>query len=211
MIERTTTTTTINKDVEARLHWKPFGNVVEAKVEHITGIVFEAPVTGKAHKGADGDHKEAVKCYNCGGNHHTLKCPKPVMSKKAEPSVITGLGAATGAAGAAGGAGGSGAYVVKRISAGRAQHEDDNRKVRVTNLAEDCNGDKLRSLFASQGLIERFFLMTDRETRRCKGVAFISYMKRESALKACMNLDKYGFEHMVISVEMADGTIPGKN
>lgn len=182
--------------------------MVEAKVDRITGIVFEPPVTGKAHKdGSDATtgRRDAVKCYNCGGNHHTLKCTKPVKSKAAEATVITGHGAAT-VEGSADKEGGSRAYVVKRVAAGRTPREDDDRKVKVCNLSEDCDEGKLKDLFATQGRIERLFVMTDRDTRKCKGIAFISYMKRESALKACANLNKFGFEHMVIAVEMADGT-----
>ena len=204
-MERTTVTTTHNKAIEARRSWKKFGNLVEANVEHYHGIVFERPIVGKASKGTS-EHKDIVKCYNCGGNHHTLKCPNPIKAK--EVGVITGFGAATVDTAAAASGSKAGTYKVVRTAGGRQPHEDDNRKVRVTNLSEDCNGDALKRLFARQGLIERFFLMRDKATGACKGVAFISYFNRKDALKACMNLDKFGFEHMVISVEMADGTAP---
>ena len=54
---------------------------------------------------------------------------------------------------------------------------------------------ELRDLFERFGRVTRVFLAKDRETGRAKGFAFISFMDRADAAKACSKMDgcKFSF------------------
>ncbi|KAJ1728379.1 translation initiation factor eIF3 subunit g [Coemansia biformis] len=159
-----------------------------------------------------------ILCRICRQDHFTAKCPyKDTLVPLEE---ITG--AASGAAGsgeaAAGGAAGAGeaknAYVPPHMRAGgRAaasasfdplgEKRDDLPKIRITNLSEYTQDEDIKSLCRPFGPVSRVFLATDRDTRMCKGYAFVTFYDYESAERAIAKLHGYGFDHLILNVEWA--------
>jgi translation initiation factor 3 subunit G len=66
--------------------------------------------------------------------------------------------------------------------------------------------DELRQIFEHFGRVTRVFLAKDRETGRAKGFAFISFVDRADAARACEKLDQYGYKHLILRVEFAKRT-----
>ena len=62
---------------------------------------------------------------------------------------------------------------------------------------------ELRDIFERFGRVTRVFLAKDRETGRAKGFAFISYVDRADASRACDRLDGFGYKHLILKVEFA--------
>ncbi|KAJ2974252.1 hypothetical protein NQ176_g6158 [Zarea fungicola] len=80
---------------------------------------------------------------------------------------------------------------------------DDFATLRVTNVSEMAEESELRDMFERFGRVTRVFLAKDRETGMAKGFAFISYVDREDAVKACNKMDGFGFKHLILRVEFA--------
>lgn len=66
---------------------------------------------------------------------------------------------------------------------------DDLATLRVTNVSEFAEEQDLRDMFERFGRVTRVFLAKDKETGRAKGFAFISYMDRADAARACEKMD----------------------
>jgi translation initiation factor 3 subunit G len=62
---------------------------------------------------------------------------------------------------------------------------------------------ELRDLFERFGRVTRVFLAKDRDTGRAKGFAFISFVDRADAARACDKLDGHGYKHLILKVEFA--------
>ncbi|ETS82590.1 Eukaryotic translation initiation factor 3 subunit G [Pestalotiopsis fici W106-1] len=163
---------------------------------------------------------KTVKCRICNGEHFTARCPykdtmAPVgaegaadpaagMGDEPAPSSAGGLGAKKGSyvppalrnGGGAAGAGG------ERMG-GKFGERDDFATLRVTNVSEMAEEGELRDMFERFGRVTRVFLAKDRETGLAKGFAFISFVDREDAVKACNKMDGYGFKHLILRVEFA--------
>ncbi|KAL0486305.1 eIF3-S4 [Acrasis kona] len=80
---------------------------------------------------------------------------------------------------------------------------DQSHTVRVSNLSDMITEQDLRNVFGKVGLLERVFLVTDRETRISKGFAFITYSTRAEAEKAIEKLNHLKWDHLILSVEWA--------
>lgn len=52
----------------------------------------------------------------------------------------------------------------------------------------------------------RVFLAKDRETGRAKGFAFVSFADRDDAGKACVKMDGFGYNNLILRVEFAKKT-----
>lgn len=162
-------------------------------------------------------------CRICKGEHFTSKCPykdtlqpldelassleavkleTPDLSGASTPEPSVGGGPAKytpphlrnkapGAAGAAVG-----------VSESR-ERRDDNCTLRVTNLSEDVVDNDIHDLFRRFGSITRVFLARDRETRLCKGFAFVSFADREDAERAQQAINGYGYDNLILRVEFA--------
>ncbi|KKA27568.1 hypothetical protein TD95_001452 [Thielaviopsis punctulata] len=160
-----------------------------------------------------------VKCRICSGEHFTARCPfKDTMAPAdGAADVAAGMGDELSAAGGPAAAGvKKGSYVPPALRNGGAAaagermgggskfgERDDLATLRVTNVSEFAEEDELRKLFERFGRVTRVFLAKDRESQRAKGFAFVSYVDREDAAKACQRLDGFGFRHLILRVEFA--------
>lgn len=162
-----------------------------------------------------------VKCRICQGEHFTARCPyKDTMAPVGgdnEPAADPMAEDGEATAPKSGGLGtGSGGYVPphlrKGASAGAGERmggkfeRDDLATLRVTNVSELAEEQELRDLFERFGRVTRVFLAKDRETGRAKGFAFISFVDRAEAARACEKMDGFGYRHLILRVEFAKRT-----
>lgn len=154
----------------------------------------------------------SVKCRICQGDHYTARCPykdslKPVDGGDADPAarvmdeVDNGPGTST-----------NGKYVPMHMRKGAGPGEtmngvrggrDEFPTLRVTNLSEDAEEEDLKALFGRAGRVARVFLARDKDTRRVKGFAFISFYDRREAEIAQKNMDGFGYDNLILRVEFS--------
>ena len=79
-------------------------------------------------------------------------------------------------------------------------------RTNISQVSEMAEEQDLRDIFERFGRVTRVFLAKDRETGRAKGFAFISFVDRADAAKACDKLDGYGYRHLILRVEFAKRT-----
>lgn len=77
------------------------------------------------------------------------------------------------------------------------------QKLYVGNLSYNTTGDALRTLFAEFGQIESVNMITDRDTGRPKGFAFVEMATEESANAAVSALNGKSVDDREIKVEKA--------
>lgn len=79
-------------------------------------------------------------------------------------------------------------------------------KLTVIQVSEMAEEQELRDLFERFGRVTRVFLAKDRDTGRAKGFAFISFVDRAEAARACEKMDGFGYRHLILRVEFAKRT-----
>jgi translation initiation factor 3 subunit G len=106
----------------------------------------------------------------------------------------------------------SGSYVPPSLRAGGSRPSEgesmmmkrrDENSVRVSNLSEDVTEADLQELFRPFGPVSRIFLAVDRATGESRGFAFINYITRDGAERAIRTLNGYGYDNLILRVEMA--------
>lgn len=109
------------------------------------------------------------------------------------------------AAGAAGAARKDGVYVPPSRKAGYVSDRprEADHSLRVSNLSETVDEGALRDLFGRFGDVSRVCVVYDRDTGEHRGFAFVNFRSKMAALKAIEILDGYGYENMILRVEMA--------
>ncbi|BFZ54804.1 translation initiation factor eIF3 subunit g [Savitreella phatthalungensis] len=168
----------------------------------------------------------SVKCRICKGDHYTARCPykdtlKPLDGGDADPAVRAMEEVDSGAAAQQAA---TGKYVPVHMRAGRGPGEvmpgsrggagggvggfggpqrDEFPTLRVTNLSEDSEEEDLKALFGRYGRVARVFLARDKETRRVKGFAFISFYDRAEAERACQGMNGFGYDNLILRVEFS--------
>ena len=165
----------------------------------------------------------SVKCRICKGDHYTARCPykdtlKPIDGGDADPAAgamddLDGGGGAPAAQQSA-----NGKYVPMHMRAGAkatgggggmgfggssGPQRDEFPTLRVTNLSEDSEEEDLKALFGQYGRVARVFLARDKETRRVKGFAFISFYDRIEAERACQGMNGFGYDSLILRVEFS--------
>ncbi len=73
----------------------------------------------------------------------------------------------------------------------------------VGNLPHSATEPQLRSLFEAHGTVERVNIITDKETGRPKGFAFIEMTEASEADKACLALSGTAMEGRALRVNEA--------
>jgi RNA recognition motif-containing protein len=77
------------------------------------------------------------------------------------------------------------------------------QRVYVGNLSTNTNEGALRTLFTEYGEIESVNLITDRDTGRSKGFAFVTVLTEEAAQAAISGLDGTQVDDREIKVDKA--------
>jgi RNA recognition motif-containing protein len=76
-------------------------------------------------------------------------------------------------------------------------------KIYVGNLSYNTNEQALRDLFAAHGAVEDVHIVTDRDTGRPRGFAFVSMADRGEAIAAIDALNRREFEGRTLNVSEA--------
>lgn len=92
----------------------------------------------------------------------------------------------------------------------RNPRENEQSTIRVTNLSEETKESDLQDLFKPFGPVQRIFLAKDKHTQQSKGFAFITFYHKDDASKAIQHLNGYGYDHLILNVEWAKPSTPGK-
>ena len=211
-------TTSVGENMQFRpsVNWKAQSKEDAEKAANGGGDGSEGGGGEKSLKDQLKDKK--VKCRICSGEHFTARCPyKDTMAPADEATPVADPMAEDDERPAVGGLGvGGSSYVPPHLRRGGAStgdrmggkfERDDLATLRVTNVrtrlvfdlwnllltqfqvSEMAEENELRDLFERFGRVTRVFLAKDRETGRAKGFAFISFMDRADAAKACSKMD----------------------
>ena len=76
-------------------------------------------------------------------------------------------------------------------------------RIYVGNMPFSMNDEQLRELFESYGQVETVDIITDRETGRPRGFAFVEMSLDDDAQKAIENLHEYSAEGRNLNVNQA--------
>eukprot|EP01025_Chloroclados_australasicus_P038386 TRINITY_DN3947_c0_g2_i2.p1 TRINITY_DN3947_c0_g2~~TRINITY_DN3947_c0_g2_i2.p1 ORF type:complete len:266 (+),score=39.06 TRINITY_DN3947_c0_g2_i2:116-913(+) len=98
-----------------------------------------------------------------------------------------------------------GVYVPPSRKPGAVPQErrDFDNSLRVSNLSDNVTDYDLKELFGKFGEIARVYVAYDRETHEHRGFAFVNFRSRMDAERAMHALDGYGYDNMILRVEMA--------
>eukprot|EP01096_Ripella_sp_DP13-Kostka_P009390 TRINITY_DN3612_c0_g1_i1.p1 TRINITY_DN3612_c0_g1~~TRINITY_DN3612_c0_g1_i1.p1 ORF type:complete len:283 (+),score=114.56 TRINITY_DN3612_c0_g1_i1:27-851(+) len=213
---------------EDRRLWEKFGDCagVEGPEVGVTKendeVFWELNVLNKPKEKTEKDSKAAVHiiCRTCGGDHWTISCPNrhKVPSKDDTFPLVASGAIRSGASPTAIGPGssstpGSGSYIPPHVRSGTSatgytrsatSNKNDEATVRVTNVSEDTTEDDLRALFDRKvGNVQRVYLARDKNSGRSKGFAFVAFYERSTAEKAVKLMNNFGFNHLILQVEMS--------
>lgn len=103
--------------------------------------------------------------------------------------------------------GGAGKYVPPARKLGgpgaMMDRRDTDPSLRVSNLSENVSDHDLKTLFGRFGDVSRVYVAKDRDTQEHRGFAFVNFRHRNQAEDAMAALDGFGFDNMILRVEMA--------
>ena len=83
------------------------------------------------------------------------------------------------------------------------------KKIFVGNLDFKATEDQIRSLFEQHGAVERVSLMTDRDTGRSRGFAFVEMTDAAEAERAIAALNGFNFGGRALNVNEARPKVEG--
>lgn len=152
---------------------------------------------------------KGVRCRFCQDNHFSAKCPYKDVglppldnapSRIMDDSLMDGKKDSESK---------PGIFVPPAMRGGNRRGETmmsqanrkDDATIRVSNLPESMSETDMQELCVPFGKIERIFLAKDRATGVCKGFAFVTFQSRESAARALVALNGYGYDHLILNVE----------
>uniref|UniRef100_A0A2N9FDP0 Eukaryotic translation initiation factor 3 subunit G n=1 Tax=Fagus sylvatica TaxID=28930 RepID=A0A2N9FDP0_FAGSY len=148
-------------------------------------------------------------CRTCGkkGDHWTSKCPYKDLAPQTDASIdkTTTSDASLIDSGA-----NKGAYMPPSMRAGAERpsgldmkRRNDENSVRVTNLSEDTREPDLLELFSTFGPVTRVYVAIDQNTGMSRGFGFVNFVNREDAERAINKLNGYGYDNLILRVELA--------
>ena len=206
-IKRTVVTHRVNQAVEARKHWKRFGDCAGKGLGPEPGItlqgddvVLETIVSKKGEESANAETVSlGVVCRTCGatGDHWTSKCP---YKDKLSPDMDDGARSS------------SGKYQVSVPKPGseesmqRIRERRDESTLRVINLSDYTTEEDLKELFRPFGPISRVYLVKDRVTQQPRGFAFVTFHERADAARALEKLSGHGYDHLILHLEWSNSS-----
>lgn len=220
----------VTPSMKQRRSWPRFGDAKNASAEEEKSrtvvsteeVVLERPHTGKKDEEQKTDQLAALAssnatllvCRICGkrGDHWTSKCPYKSLAASQGISVGESADAADGGAATAASAASkqsSGGYVPPSLRPGAKVEGDSMYKrreentIRITNLSEETRENDLEELCSHIGPVTRTFIAYDKETGESRGFAFVTFRHKEHAEKAIKKLDGFGYDSLILRVELA--------
>nr|CAJ20346.1 eukaryotic translation initiation factor,putative [Toxoplasma gondii RH] len=204
----------INKDVYARKNIVPFGldaadgdpSLSATTVRSHEEIIIEVPRSSKQRKFKEEEEEDDFYMGDLNPSKTSRDLRQKFRALREDDE-----------AGAAGGDGdeetglrsaGAGKYIPRARREGETLKDVENRRreectIRVTNLSEDVKDEDLTELFGKIGKIDRIYLAKHKEKKCSKGFAFITYQRREDAVRAIRQLNRHGYDNLLLNVEWA--------
>src|SRR5689334_12503045 len=93
-------------------------------------------------------------------------------------------------------------------SLGQIEHEEMNTRLYVGNLSFNTNADGVRTAFQEFGTVSDVHLVSDRETGRSRGFAFVTMGTPEEAAKAIEGMDGRTLDGRPLRVNEAEQRQP---
>ena len=139
-------------------------------------------------------------CRFCKGPHMSMRCPyRDMYAAKEQPKEEKPVSSAAPS---------EGKYLPPslRRNADRVGEykEEETFGVRVSNLSEDVTDMELRNLFEQCGRVTRARVITDFETKKSRGFAFVNFDTKEEAQRAIDMFNGYAINHLILSVSFAE-------
>lgn len=220
----------VSKSVARRKLWKKFGaakndppgpNAATTVVGEEIQLQFVSAQEEETNPEEDmlaklrSQKTKMVKCRICKEDHWTTQCP--FKDKVALPEHLKEEAKPLASASASVPAEveekvKSGKYIPPSMREGanrrgesmaQSRTRDEAATIRVTNLSEDVRDSDLQDLFRPFGQIARIYLAKDKVTGQSKGFAFINFVHREDAARAIANVNGFGYDNLILSVEWA--------
>ncbi|EGF80129.1 hypothetical protein BATDEDRAFT_88546 [Batrachochytrium dendrobatidis JAM81] len=208
----------VNHAVAERKKWKKFGESAGLPAGPDPGstslgekVFLKLSMTSKDFDSAEQEKKTVkpvgsltINCRICKGDHYTTRCPykdtfKPINEITAPAATTQNM---------------PDKYIPpsqrNRSSGGPESigtgtrmdgRKDDTDTVRMSNLSEDATEQDVRDLVAKYGTPARVRVVTDYNTHRCKGFAFISFYDRSTAERVIQKLDGHPYDNLILSVD----------
>lgn len=85
------------------------------------------------------------------------------------------------------------------------------KKIYVGNLAFSVNTDSLTQLFSQYGAVEKVNIITDRDSGRSKGFAFVEMMNASDAQRSIDSLNGQQHEGRAMNISEAKPQAPREN
>jgi len=198
LVKITKTIKKVPKSVlERRKRLKPFGNAATCTpLENSQKtIVSSDPISinmilSKKDESSSSPVKpvRVITCQMCGGNHWTRECNNTTSQPSTEEQYVPPD---------------HHAYVPPNRRPGAATNDDDECKIRITNLPEEATREDIGELVSQVGRTRRVNLVRDRRTGESRGFAFVTFSRPSDVERAIEMLNGHLYDHMVLSVEKA--------
>lgn len=91
----------------------------------------------------------------------------------------------------------------KNLSSGSTMGFNESISLRISNISLDTTQSQLEDLFYQYSKVTRVKIVTDHNTQKSRGFAFVSFSSKNQALEAMENLRGYGLNHSILHLELA--------
>lgn len=140
--------------------------------------------------------KPMAKCRICNGEHWSVKCPYKGTSldieSKANPVGTFSENETPKTA----------RYVPPYLKdSAKVRERDDSSAVRISNLSDSMTEEDLEELVKKIGPYTKMYLAREKNSKLCKGFAYVHYKYRRDAAKAIEILNGHGYDHLILNVE----------
>jgi translation initiation factor 3 subunit G len=181
----------MKESVYKRRQWAKFGecqnvpkNYIEPGVTIITNEDIKLNVSQnkkipKLFKKED----TKIKCRHCNENHWSSKCKNKTIQDKPKEEIK------------------SNKYIPPHLK--RKSNNEIEYTVKLSNLPYDMIKQDLYEFIKNFGRTERVHLVTDRKTNKFKGLAFITFYKKNDGQEMIDKLNKYKYGRMILLADWA--------
>jgi len=191
--------------MKRRRTWRKFGQAASADNQAVTFIGDDVFLEKPGDEGnEDGVFKKSSARVS-GRNSFWRR--KAAMAEGAERGKVGKAGGGADGTSGTGGKGGMyrppGARGATSLAGRRSEGHDNSTTLFVTNLSLGAVEADVHELFRPFGRIERVHVARREKTEEPRGFAFVTYARREDAELARSRMDRYGYDHLVLSVKFS--------
>lgn len=142
-----------------------------------------------------------IQCRRCKGTHFTSQCPykDTIADPDGEAEALDSRDSSRN----------PNVYITPSRRAGAVpgdSTESRNREnsLRITNISEDATPEEVEAMFRVYPGIEKVYVAYDRDNKRCKGYAYVSFYDREYAETCRNSMRGKGFRNLILEIDFAE-------